>query len=194
MSTSIADQADFDGARLELIRRRVMWFAYTLGVVLIAMSLIAQLVVHAARNATRLIALAPAAGGIALMCAATFKLRRRRYGMSLQTLIRRTSALVVVAVVMQIPATKVVSDAREEILHRAGAQHVQIGALMPLLVSMLFIHVAAALILPWSLWESARPILAIVAIAVLFIPFAPDPWPARFGTGNLSPLQVSFHL
>ena len=157
-----------------------MWFTYMLGIVLIAMSVVAQLVVRTS-GSRRMIGVAPALGGVAMMVAATFKLRRRRHAMSMQTLIRRTTALVVVAVVMQIPAAKVVSDALEEILRRAGLERVQIGALVPLLVSMLFIHLAASLILPWSLWESARPVLVILLVALLLIPFAPDSWPERFG-------------
>ncbi|CAN5520505.1 hypothetical protein BH09PLA1_BH09PLA1_35520 [soil metagenome] len=181
MTSTIATQIDFDAARLELIRRRVLWFAYAVAMVLIAISLLSFVVVRGVRRPHLAIVLAPAFGGAMMIAMATLKLRRKRRDMSLRSLVRRTSLFVVLSIVMQIPSARVTADAITQTLIQAGFHHVQIGPLMPLLVSLLCVHLVASLILPWSLFESARPIALIALIALLMTPFAPDSWPARLG-------------
>jgi serine phosphatase RsbU (regulator of sigma subunit) len=190
VATHLANQVDFDTARLELIRRRVLVYAYAVGCVLIAISLLSVLVVREGGNRPHTgIALAPAAGGVMMIIMATIRIRRRRRDMTLQAIVRRSSLFIVLAVIMQIPSSKVTADAIAQIMMNAGLQRVSIGALMPLLVSMFAVHLTASLILPYSLWESARPVLLILLIALVASPFAPDPWPARFG-GMLALLIV----
>src|SRR6185295_224237 len=159
--------------------RRVLWFAYAVAVVLIAISLLSIAVVGGINTPHRAIVLAPGVGGVVMIVMATLKLRRRRRNMSLHELVRRTSLFVVLAIVMQIPAAKATAEAITQTMRQAGLQHAHIGALMPLMVSLLCLHVIASLILPWSLFEAARPIGIIALIALLATPLAPDPWPAR---------------
>src|SRR3954453_7801957 len=170
-----------DAARLALLRRRVLWLAYAVGSVLIALSLLGELAVLRSGRPVRAAALSPAVGGLLMIVIATVKSRRERREVSLRRLVRRTMLVVVLAVVMQIPASAITAKAISRILVQAGFQHVQIGLLAPLLVSMLCVHVAAALVVPWSLRESAVPVLVIVALALLVAPTAPDPWPATLG-------------
>jgi serine phosphatase RsbU (regulator of sigma subunit) len=170
-----------DAARLDLLRRRVVWFAASVGVVLIGLSLLSLLAVRGAGWRLRAPVLSPGVGGVVLIIVACTKLRARRGTMTLRQLVRRPMVIVIVMVVTQISASKITADAISQMMRQAGFQHVQIGALVPLLVSMFCVHLTASLILPWSLRESATPVGVIVAIALLASPLAPDPWPARLG-------------
>jgi len=171
----------FDVVRLELLRRRVLVFGVTLGILLILLTLLGQLALHEARGAHRAMALSPGVGGAVMIVIVLTKLRRRRRTMSLHDLVKRTTILVIVSIVMQIPAAQIIAQALVVLLTRAGLKDVHIGGLAPLLVSMLCVHLAASLILPWSLLESIRPVVVIVFIAAIYPSRAHDPLQARLG-------------
>ena len=172
---------DFDAARLELLRRRVVIMVCVVGVVLIGLTMLAQLALRGAIGVKRVSSLAPALGGVAVINAAQTKVRRVRGQLPLRSIVNRSTALVTVAIIMLVPASHVVADGIEQGMQRAGFRHVQIGALAPALVGMLCVHFAASVIVPWSLRESARPVAIVLAVAAVGVFFAPEPWPARFG-------------
>lgn len=158
-----------------------MYFGFVVGTLLILMSAGSELMLRTAKRTDRIAALAPGLGGVAMMIGAATKIRRDRATMSLRSLVFRTTALVVVAVVIQVPSSRLTADVISQLMISAGLRHAHIGALMPLTLSMLLVHTAAAIVIPWTLREAARPVLIIAALAALASPFAPDPWPERFG-------------
>src|SRR6185503_2107575 len=127
----------FDVVRLELLRRRVLVFGVTLGVLLILLTLLGQLALHNAERPLRAMALSPGVGGAVMIVVVLTKLRRRRRTMSLRELVKRTTILVIVSIVMQIPAAQIIAQALVVLLTRAGLKVDNISGLSPLLVSML---------------------------------------------------------
>src|SRR4051794_28239555 len=154
---------------------------FVVATLLILLSLLSELALKGARRPVRVSALSPGMGGLMMLVVATRKLRRDRSHLSLRNLVFRSTAMVVTTVVIMIPASQATAVAFAQMMRNAGLQHVQIGAFVPLLFALLAIHLAASLIMPWSLWESARPVLIIVGIALIAAFWAPDSWPARLG-------------
>lgn len=170
-----------DAYRLELLRRRIVVMAVTIGVILIGVSILSMLIVRASERPTRAGTLSPGIGGVVLILAALFKMRFRVRSIPLRELLFRSTLIVVVTVMMQIPSSAITARAIEQALRNAGFIHVQIGSLVPLLISMLCVHLAASVIVPWSLWESARPVIVILLAGVCVSPWSPDPLGATLG-------------
>lgn len=175
------DRDAMDSYRLELLRRRIVVMAVTIGVILIGVSVLSMLIVRASERPTRAGTLSPGIGGVVLILAALLKMRFRVRSIPLRELLLRSTLMVVLTVMMQIPSSAITARAIEQALRNAGFVHVQIGSLVPLLISMLCVHLAASIIVPWSLWESARPVIIIVIAGLCASPWSPDPLGATFG-------------
>jgi serine phosphatase RsbU (regulator of sigma subunit) len=148
--------------------------AVAIGVVLITVSLVSYAIIQVSNRPRRLMTLSPAMCGTILIFVALVKMRRRAKQFSLRNLLLRSNLLVVMTVLMQIPSSAITAKAISQALQNAGFAHASIGSLVPLLVSMLCVHLVASIIVPWSLFESAVPIVAICAVGVAAAPFAPD--------------------
>jgi sigma-B regulation protein RsbU (phosphoserine phosphatase) len=165
-----------DAARLELIRRRVIVFTFAVGALLILLGT-APLILseQPMRAVKRAGLLGNIMAGIVLTVVPLFRLRRRRETMTLNQLVRRTTFIVVLAVAVQVPAAVGIANLVTEALHRLGFPRASIGAMMPLTLAMLLIHLSASIIIPWTPWEAARPVLATLLIAAVGIfTLAPD--------------------
>lgn len=184
MSTSVspaAGRGDIDSYRLDLLRRRIVVMAVAIGVVLICIAALNALIVQASSGPRRMMTLSPGIAGAVMIVMALVVMRRRARRLTLGNLLRRSTVIVVTTVLMQIPSSAITAKAISKLMQDAGLERAQIGSLVPLLASMLAVHLVAAIIVPWSLWESARPVLVIVLVSLFASPFSPDPAGATAG-------------
>ena len=173
--------SQLDAARLELIRRRVIVFTFAVGTLLILLGT-APLVMseQPIRAVKRAGLLGNIAAGAVLVVVPLFRLRRRRETMTLRQLVRRTTFIVALAVAVQVPAAVGIAALVTEALHRIGFPRASIGAMMPMTVALLLIHLSASIIIPWTPWEAARPVLATLLIAAVgTFALAPDSGPDK---------------
>ena len=170
-----------DAARLELIRRRVIVFTFAVGTLLILLGT-APLVLSGQpmRAVKRAGLVGNIVAGAVLVVVPLFRLRRRRETMTLRALVRRTTYIVGLGVAVQVPAAVGIAAIATEALHRVGFTHASIGPVVPMTVALLLIHLSASIIIPWTPWEAARPVLAtLLIVAVGMFALAPDSAPDK---------------
>lgn len=176
---TFAAERDFDAARLTLLRRRFRVFAAVVGSIVILFAVSARLLAlgsdgsTAPRRALRTILLLNVLVGV-IICLVPYLRARRLATRGMRELSLRAGAIVVLAVLSQVAsasATAAALTASWRALGFAGS----VGRGLPLLRLLIAVHMAAALIVPWSPRDAARPILVIALVSIIMLPFTGDP-------------------
>ncbi len=163
-------QGEFDQARLEILRRRVISFATVVGALLIVLSGLQwwlSTVVLAPRS-TRLSNIGMLAGlfvGLALITLPMI-FRRGFAKITLRSLIWRTTLIVIASAVSQTTGAIVLAAGISEALRPLGFTG-NLGPIFVLLIFMVVLHTAAAIIVPWTLLEACVPPVAWSGLAAL---------------------------
>ena len=163
-------QGEFDQARLELLRRRVIIFATVVGSLLILLSglqwWLSTLVLPP--RSTRPSNIGMMAGLVVGLALITLP-RIRRHGYSqttLRSLIWQTIIIVITSAVSQTVGAIVLAAGITEALRPLGFTG-NLGPIFVLPIFMVVLHTAAAIIVPWTLLEACVPPAAWAGLALL---------------------------
>lgn len=162
-------QDELDSARLDLLRRRVAIFGLVLGLlifVLVGVELLVMIrVLQLPFDRPQVMkVVAASATGLAVILGPRAT-RRRIQKRTLRSLVWRTIALVVIAVLGQTTGALYIARGITEALRPFGFSG-NIGPIFPLVAFMTVVHTAATLIIPWTILEACIPPLALTAVTV----------------------------
>jgi len=163
-------QGEFDQARLELLRRRVIIFATVVGSLLIVLSGLQWWLstVVLAQHSTRRSNMGMMSGlFIGLVLITLPRIRRQGFSQTtLRSLIWRTIIIVIISVVSQTVGAIVLAAGITEVLRPLGFTG-NLGPIFVLAVFMVVLHTAAAIIVPWTLLEACVPPAAWAGLTLL---------------------------
>lgn len=167
---------------MDLLRQRFRLFCLVVGGLLIALSMLPASLAwrSASLNLTRaqvasLVANILAGVLIALIPRVRARAHARR---SLADTIRRTTLVVVMSVFAQMTSAMLLSQWITFTLKRFGIDFV-VGPLIPLVAFTALVHVSASLTVPWTLAESARPAMVLLASLAAIELISGDPPQAK---------------
>ncbi len=185
-------KGEFDQARLELLRRRVIIFATVVGLLLILLSGLQWWLsaVVLAQQSTRPGTIGMAAGlfvGLALI--AFPRVRRQRFAQTtLRSLIWRTTLIVIASAVSQTVSAAILAAGISEALRPLGFTG-NLGPIFVLPIFMVVLHTAGAIIVPWTLLEACVPPAAWAGLA-LVASFSGNDSPKFIALGIAIPLAA----
>ncbi len=157
---------ELDEARLQMLRVRFRLFCLIVGAIVILLTLLSASVAWTSpavnpSRAQRISLLANLLVGV--LVAIMPQLRAQRFAdLALPSMIRRTNVVVVMAVFSQFTGAVLLAAWLTQILARFEID-MQVGPLIPLVALTALVHVSASLVVPWTLAESARPALILLA-------------------------------
>lgn len=98
------------------------------------------------------------------------RVRRRHFAaMNLRWIIRRATIILLASLLCQLLGAQILAESLTNMLRHWGAisENATIGPALPLICYLALTHTAMSVIIPWNVWEAARPILLILGVLLV---------------------------
>lgn len=173
--------AEFEAARLEMLKRRFLGFTTAVGILLVLLAIPPLLVRYLGQGESlrRIELMTLLLNGVA---GAAFiiipRLRRRFERWSLSRIVRQTVLVVIVAATTQLVGATIIAGWLTDLARRFGwiDETGSIGSLFPMYAMLMIIHTAASLVVPWRVSEAVRPLIVLALFQIVGTMGSTDSW------------------